>query len=167
MKRFICKGTRVHFVLDDGSKVHPAKGAAALHDPEGRAWPACSILISEFPRAGARQATDDEMRGAPKEYLGRTYKGRVSKEFDLPPRALSGWSKVATVATIQDEQGMIYYSRGGTKYPGRYRHRFNKGHGLVALFKGKGKVTLYERGRFMRLELPRGCRLDERGIVWP
>lgn len=167
MKRLLATGTRVHIDLDDGRRIHGVPGSASLHDRTGRAWPKCSVLIMVFPRSGARLATEEEMTGAPRQYLGRTYRGKVSEPIDLPPKALGAWERVGTVSRVKGDKGEIWYSRGGTKHPGRYRHEFNKGGKLVGFFKGEGTVVLYQRGRALRLQLPRGCMLDDRGFVWP
>lgn len=160
MKTLLCRGTRVSLKLEDGSSL--SFEGAAMHDATGRAWPKCSVLIGPFPREGARQATEEEMKGAPRQYLGRTYRGKVSQPFDLPPRGLAAWTKVAVVT-----HATIFYTRGGTKYPGRYRHTMNKGRWIIDLVKGEGRATLWRHGRYHRIDLPKGCMLDDRGFVWP
>jgi hypothetical protein len=127
-----------------------------LHDPSGKSWPACSLLIVGFDRRG-RVATDDERKGAPKEYLGRKYEPRIGS-VELPPRSLSEWSSLGEIETI-------YYVRPGTKAPGKYFHDFGKRR-LRAFFK-KGKATLYRRGSAYRVELGRGCIAHHDGIVFP
>jgi hypothetical protein len=79
---------------------------------------------------------------------------------------LSSWKKIGEIGTLGDRQGTIWYTRGGTKAPGRFKHRFNKA-SLIRLIKGKGRVVLYEYVSWLRIELPRGAIVDDRGIVSP
>jgi hypothetical protein len=155
----ICKGTEVLIELVDGSDV---LGEALLHDPTGKWWPSRSCLIGSFDKL----PTVAKPKEAPKEaaqYLGRSYVIRAGS-VTLPPRAIGLWDKIGQVEAI-------YYRRQGIKARGRFRHRFNR-RGLLArllsaLIKGEGKLTLYQYGRWYRLELPRTAILDDRGFVWP
>ena len=149
------KGSSVLCEMVDGSDRRLSGGM--LHDPSGKHWPKKSVLIASY-RKGNREATDAEMRGAPDDYLGKSYVGRIG-EVTLPPKALSKWQRVGDV-------DRIYYTRRGHKRPGRYQHKFNK-MSLTVLFKGKGKAVLYRCGRAYRLELPRGAIVDSRGFVYP
>lgn len=150
----ICKGLRVRFIMKDGGEVSPR--GALLHDPSGKYWPKNSMLVVGFKR-GRRRATDDERRGAPKEYLGRTHDARVGS-VELPPKQLSEWQARGEVATI-------LYVRPGTKAPGRYYHHFGKRR-IEAFFKS-GKARLYQRGSLYRVEMGQGSLADDRGIVFP
>jgi hypothetical protein len=151
----ICKGTEVLIELVGGGDV---LGEALLHDPTGKWWPSRSCLIGSFDKFPAAAKPKE----APKEaaqYLGRSYVIRAGS-VALPPRAIGQWDKIGQVEAI-------YYRRQGTKARGRFRHRFNQGLSLSALIKGEGKATLYQHGRWYRLELPRTAILDDRGFVWP
>jgi len=152
------KGKKVVFVMKDGPQVRPPAKAAMLHDPTGRLWKKNSILVCDYERA-IRDATDDERKGWPKDYLGYSYDARVGR-VRLPPKALGPWTKVGEVEEIK-------YVRGGTKRPGGYHHPFNKGSSFAVFVKGKKAVTLYKYGSCYRLEMPPGAILDARGIVWP
>lgn len=152
----IAKGRNVRFLMKEGGTVHGV--GAMLHDPDGRAWPKCSLLVMPF-RKTSQRATEDQMDGDAKHYLGRTYEGRLGS-VSLPPKALGGWDRVGLVEEIQ-------YFRTGVKAPGGFFHPFGKRGFWGRLFK-KGKLpTLYKRGNACRLELHSGCIVDDRGIAFP
>jgi hypothetical protein len=151
----IIKATQVRFVMEEGPAVS-CRGVL-MHDPGGRGWPSCSCLIMSAPRGG-RAATDAEMKGAPRHYLGRGYEGRVGS-VKLPPKALSEWDLVGTVERIT-------YRRTGIRAPGKYYHDFGKRILANLFIKGK-RPLLYKRGTAYRLELHSGCKLDDRGFVQP
>lgn len=153
----IVKGRSTRFEMKDGPDVTCAGGM--IHDPSGRAWPRNSILCGPF-RPRVRTATPEEYRGWAKDYLGSSHRPMVGV-VDVPPRALSEWQLLGEVEKI-------YYTRLGKKRPGRYVHAFYKPTALATLVRGRGgKVKLYRRGRFVRLELPKGAHLDARGFVYP
>jgi hypothetical protein len=149
----IAKGRSCLFEMVDGTDIKCTGGM--LHDPSGRWWPARSVLIGPF-RAKLRPATDDEFRGEAKQYFGGDYDAQMGV-VNTPPKALSGWRYLGQVERI-------YYTRSGRR-GGRFQHPFNEG--LQSLLYGKKSVRLYRRGRFFRLELPRGAHLDDRGFVHP
>jgi hypothetical protein len=156
----IVKGTRTRLHMKDGGPmIRPA--GAMMHDESGRYWPKNSILIGPFSR-GSERPTEAQYRGAPKEYLGRTYDPHIG-EVDLPPKALSSWEDVGEVSRID-------YVRPGRKAPGGFRHSFNAPRGAYRLLhavKGKGRAMLRKCGRFYRLDMSKGSIADSRGIVWP
>ena len=150
----IAKGNRVKFVLKDGTEIS-ARGSM-LHDPSGRWWPKSSLLVTTFHRGG-RRATDDERRGAPQEYLGRTHEAQVGS-VNLPPKPLSGWEYVGELKTI-------LYVRPGRKAPGAFYHHF--GQRRIEAFWRKGKAHLYRYGSAYRVQLGKHALADDRGIVHP
>lgn len=152
----IVKGHSCLFEMKDGGTIRTKGGM--IHDPSGRSWPRASVLMGPF-RARVRAATDDEYHGDAKSYLGHTHHATIGV-VDMPPRGLAQWEYLGEV-------DRIFYTRTGRKNPGRYQHPFNKPSALATLVKGTGKVRLYKHGRFMRLQLPRGAQLDNRGYVWP
>ena len=154
-RHLIAKGRACRFDMKDGSSISARGGM--LHDPSGRYWPRNSILIGPF-RPRRRKVTDEEYRGSAVDYLGRRHKAYVGS-IDTPPKSLAGW-------TYEGEVETLWYTRGGTKARGRFYHDVN-GHALSTAIKGRGKIRLYRRGRFYRLQLPRGAILDSRGYVWP
>lgn len=154
---FIRKGTSVWFKLEDGKRVSAPRGAALLHDPSGKQWNKCSALVAPF-RTNVRPATEAEMKGAPSEYLGRSYRASVGT-LEVPPRRLSEWERIGVVKEIR-------YTRGGTKAPGKFFHPFNK-RVLMFAFTAGDRAVLYRRGNAMRLEMGSGCIWDDRGIVRP
>ncbi len=155
----IDKGEDVGFLLEDGREINAPKSAGMLHDPTGRAWPKCSLLVMSYRRSS--KAADDKQIGRDaRNYFGRDYEIGVSM-IDTPPKALSQWTYVGDVQRV-------YYWRPG-RHQGSYRHDINKPKGLVKLlflFRGKMKARLYRRGRTYRLELDK-CHLDDRGLVRP
>jgi hypothetical protein len=153
----IVKGRNVRFEMKQGPDV--TCGGAMMHDPTGRAWPAKSVLCGPIKRR-LRSASDAELEGAGRHYFGGSYPAKVV-EIDAPERSMAGWKYLGEVERI-------YYTRVGRKNGNvRFVHPFNKAGALSTVFKGKGKVRLYRKGRFVRLELPRGAILDTRGFVWP
>jgi hypothetical protein len=154
-KALIAKGRSCLFEMVDGSDVRCSGGM--LHDPSGRWWPKKSVLCGPF-RQRMRPVDDDEYDGDAKHYLGSSHKASIGS-IDTPPKPLAGWDYLGEV-------DRIFYTRTGRKNPGRYQHKFN-GKGFTTLIKGNGRVRLYRRGRYCRLELPRGAILDSRGFLWP
>lgn len=151
----LLKGTHVRIVLEDGGSLRFAPSYGLMHDPDGKAWPRCSLLVGPYLVSERRLEPTPAMRA----YFGRraiVYDGRV----DLPPRPLRDWRLLGLAS-----KGRIYYWRGGTRYPGPFRHRFNRGWAAVLL--GDKRVQVYRRGRFVRLEMPDGCTIDDRGLVRP
>lgn len=152
-------GRQVELVMLHGRDVKAKRARdGMLYDEDGEFWPKCSLLITPFEN-GRKQS--DHKRG--REFFGRktkVFEGHV----DLPPKSLSGWTEVGEVKTV-------FYDRAG-KYDGPFRHEFNKPRGLWVLlwpFKrgSKQPAILFRRGDSMRVELPEGCIVDDRGIVVP
>lgn len=158
MKRLIALADALLLELDSGRDVEPPLRAALLHDPDGEAWPKCSLLIGSFRRGRAAYDGDSKTDA----WFGKDYAARRG-EVTLPSKALSAWRRVGEVKEI-------FYDRRGTRAPGPFRHKFGKLH-LMALINGRGKAVLYvlrrARGRWWRLEFPDGCSINWRGISWP
>jgi hypothetical protein len=153
----IVKGRNVRFEMKQGPDV--SCSGAMMHDPTGKAWPAKSVLCGPIKRR-LRKASDEELSGAGKHYFGGSYPAKVV-EINAPNRSLDGWKYLGEVERI-------YYTRVGRKNGNvLFQHPFNKPSALATVMKGRGKVRLYRKGRFVRLELPRGAILDSRGFVWP
>jgi len=146
-RRLIAKGRNVFVDLSDGREV--TLPGTMLHDPEGKAWPRNSVLFGPIARGHRGAPPDDDAQA----YFGSGYRAKVGSA-KVPPRGLQGWQRVGTVTDI-------YYTRGGRSHPGRYHHGFGQG-----MF-NHGRVTLYRRGRWWRIQLPRGSVLNARGFVKP
>lgn len=154
----VVTGTRVTFEMADGGEVVVRPRCGMMLDTEGTHWAKCSLLVGPYDKGSAARH-EIITRGA-RAYLGRNHVIREGS-VDLPPRALSGWKRIGPVTRI-------WYVRGGTKYPGPFKHQFGKPGFLTRLFKGVGKKPiLYTRGAFLRLEMQSGCMLDDRGILFP
>lgn len=150
----LVKGTRVAFELADGGEVVVRASSGMLHDPEGTHWPRCSFLVVPYDRAPGLEGESKKAR----EYFGQNaviLKGQVTPV----PRALSAWERWDAVTRI-------WYTRWGTKYRGPFKHPFGK-RGITSILFGKGWAVLYRRGDLLRMQMPKGCILDDRGIVWP
>jgi hypothetical protein len=154
----IAKGSSCRFRTEESGTISAGRGAVMLHDPAGRSWSSRSLLFLPINRDG-EEATDAQMKGAPKDYLGRNYRGKVG-HVNLPSKSLAAWTYV-------DECVQLWYTRPGTKAPGRYQHPFNKATSIGVIFKGTRHVKLYRLGSAFRLELGRGSIVDGRGIVFP
>jgi hypothetical protein len=153
--RLIALADALLFELANGKEVVPPLRHALLRDPQGEAWPSCSLLVGGFKKSRGSYTEKDADADA---WLGKTYRKREGA-IELPPRELSVWRKVGDVTRI-------FYDRRGNRAPGVYKHPFEKLQ-LFALLKGKGKATLYRYKRWYRLELAKGCIVSARGIVWP
>jgi hypothetical protein len=155
----IVKGRSCRFEMKEGPDVTCA--GAMMHDPTGKAWPSKSVLCGPIKQRLGR-ASDEELAGAGKHYFGGSYPARVVviQTPNAHDRPLTGWKYLGEVERI-------YYTRVGRKNGNvRFVHEFNR-KGLTQLVMGKKKVRLYRKGRFVRLELPRGAILDTRGFVHP
>lgn len=100
--------------------------------------------------AGGAYALNATNSNALTRYLGSNYpihKGEAPVE-NLP-RELSAWTKFPAPVS------QIFYERTGYRARDYFEHSF------------KGPAWLYERGRYLRLQLPKGCVLNERGYVVP
>jgi hypothetical protein len=152
----VTKGTRVGFDMEDGQEINAPPGYGMLHDPTGKSWARCSLLIAPFRRGGLAQ--EDEVPSYARAYLGRRYRPRIG-DVVLPEKSLVGWDRLGRVSRI-------WYTRGGSKAPFRFQHPIGK-KTIFSIFRGKDQATLYKKGRYYRVQLGRACVLDDRGIVHP
>jgi hypothetical protein len=136
----IAKGYSPSFKMVAGGTIRSPHGAALLHDPSGRIWPACSGLVISFQKGGG--PLEDKTA---KEYLGV---GPLKGSAIVPPRALNGWRLLGDIAVVN-------YRRIG-KHAAGYFHPIEG-----------GRARLYRRGRALRMELGKGCVWNWRGIVTP
>jgi hypothetical protein len=129
-----------------------------LYDVSGYYWPPCSLLIAPFENG--REACDVKK--------ARNFFGRNVDVFEgsapLPPRSLHAWRELG-------ELDQIFYDRAG-KHDGPFKHTFNTPRGLWQLVwsfmrAGDKPAVLYALDGCYRVELPRGCIVDDRGIVAP
>jgi hypothetical protein len=156
----IAKGCAVSFKLASGKEVFAPSSYAMLHDPSGSEWPADSVLIAPFKKT--RSAIEDSDAES---YFGAP---PLEGKIELPPSSLSSWSEVGVATRID-------YTRRRpdglhTDFKGDYRHEFDGTEGVFGLLfhvLTAPSVMLYRRGRLLRLELPFGADLGDRGFVWP
>ena len=155
----IAKGYEVHFYVGERRISAPAS-YGMLHDPSGEDWNSSSVLIAPFSKG--RQEIED---GDASSYFGSDPMGG---EIDLPPRDISRWTFLGPVKKIE-------YSRMRphgmpAKYEGDYFHFFDGSEGmlsLLSLFFKAPSPELFRRGKILRMELPWGADLNERGYIWP
>jgi hypothetical protein len=156
----ICKGLDVGFRMSNGRTINAPKSYGMLHDPTGRDWSECSLLVAGFG-PNERLATKKELSGEAKNYFGADYEAVIST-ITLPPKSMDAWTLVGKVKRL-------WYFREG-KFEGAYKHDFNKPRGLyrvVFLVKGKRDVFLFKHERSYRLELGSGCLLSDLGVIVP
>jgi hypothetical protein len=147
----IAKGYDIELRLaSEGHKpiVRPPKSYAMLHDPSGRDWPSCSVLITPFRKG--RQDVEDALA---EEYFG--YEPKAGAVI-IPSRDLGNWKKWGEVAEID-------YWRPG-EHRGDWWHPFGEGWWI---FPGGKLPLLYKQGRLLRMEFTEGCELSWRGFVYP
>jgi hypothetical protein len=157
----IAKGYDVSFKLEGNSKKVAAPSSfAMLHDPEGASWPASSVLIAAFMKKGD-EINDDFAE----DYFGDPPLGG---KINLPPLSLDSWKLLGSVKEINYDRRRP--NGLPAKYEGPYYHVFDGTEGLFGwaylIFKAPAP-QLYRRGRMLRLELPWGADLNDRGYIWP
>jgi hypothetical protein len=136
------KGYAVRLVLANGKSLRA--GGAMMHDPGGRDWPRCSVLIGSFTR-GSEPVSDLGTR----QYYGPGYQARKGSANVPDSKAIDSWRLVG-------EASQIFYKRTGNIYGGQlFRHKFSR------------PVRIYKQGRWTRLELGTFCSLGPRGFVSP
>jgi len=143
----IAKGYAVTFKMADGKTIRPPASYALLHDEEGSDWPRCSGLVAPV----ARVSSQPVQSRAASAYFGSE---PVAGQMVLPPRNLSAWRPVGTVAEV------LYTRRRPRGLPSA--HAADYYHPVT-----KGTATLYRRDRHYRLELGAGCAWNWRGIIRP
>lgn len=152
--KIVVKGTAVEFVMRQGRDVVAPSGYGLMHDAVGGLLPRCTLLIGPFRKGGS--ADDAEVSRAAVKYLGPEADIKRGSAGALPDcSSLDDWRDLGEVQRI-------YYQRGGD-YRGYYTHPFS---GRVFLVL-PGETRLYRRGRWLRLQLPWACRLNERGFIAP
>jgi hypothetical protein len=157
----ICMGRDVIFVLHGGREISARrKRDGMLYDESGYYWPKCSLLVAPFD-----QGHDPVDVTKARWFFGKNF-DTLQGQAPLPPRTISAWKKLG-------ELEQIFYDRAG-KYKGPFEHRFNSHRSLTQLVIGvlnrgaaKSPAILYAHGDCYRVEFPRGCVIDDRGIVLP
>lgn len=157
----IAKGNEVSFKLVGGSEIFAPATYSMLHDPTGEDWPADSVLVAPLKSKGRNELDYPEAE----DYFGAP---PLEGKFELPSKNLKAWKSLGEVSRID-------YSRKRplglfTAFKGDYRHEFDGTEGafgfLFHVFEA-AKPVLFKCGRMLRLELPFGASLNERGFIWP
>jgi hypothetical protein len=153
-------GRDVAFIMRSGHEFEAKrKRDGLLYDDTGKHWSKESLLVAPFEQ-GDEEIENDRAH----EFFGSDfaiYRGGIIP----PPKQLkNGWRNLGEVKTV-------FYERAG-KYEGPFKHEFNKPRGLWRLIwpfdrRSKGPALLYARKGCYRVEFPKGCIIDARGIVMP
>src|SRR5260370_11153353 len=140
----IAKGYSVRFILDSGHKFSAPRGAALLHDPSGKDWPACSGLVLVIQRTG-EEISDSKAD----DYFGsQPMKGRVA----LPPKSLSDWKRLGMIDEIEYSRRRPLGLPADNK--GDYFHPF------------KGEAVLYPRGAAFPRQLVKNYVFELGSLAW-
>jgi hypothetical protein len=152
------KGTAISFKMRDrGRTIVVRKSYGMIHDADGVGLlPRCTLLVGPYSQ-GVEIAASDAPRAARK-WLGEDwvfYRGRADIPLGRLDLNTDGWKELGEVARVD-------YTRTGVLNEPFY-HDFSKRIFLVF----PARTVLYKRGKWLRLELPWGCRLNERGFLAP
>ena len=135
---WLIKGRRISFEMDDGTTLELPVSHGMMHNPNKQSR--CRVYFGPFERSGESITKVDRFTT---NYFGSDYKARAGY-IDFPE---GKWTHVGAVARI-------YYERPG-EFSDYYQHPF------------KEPVPLSRNGSFYRLELPKGCVVNDRGFVSP
>jgi hypothetical protein len=155
----LVKGDRVSFVLRDGRHADPPESYGLMHDVDGpgpQMIPRNVFLVGPFTRG--RSAPKGTVSWETRKYMGAKHDVKMGN-VNLPERDLrfssEGWTFVGLVRRI-------YYMRNGyLRVP--MKHDFREHQFIVVPVSTK----LYRLGKWLRLQLPVTCRINERGIISP
>ena len=148
----IIKGHKVKIVLASGMIFQPPDDFCFSHDPTGELVGPCVVLVSRYadPVADLTGFSSKDVESA-RNYFGK--RARLLKAtVDLPR---GPWS------TVGDAVEILYVRKGHGRRRGGFHHPFRE--------RFRHPVSLEESadGLGYRLVLPDGCKLDQRGFVWP
>jgi hypothetical protein len=147
------KGTHVMFDMAEGTRIKCPARDGMIHDPTGRAWPRCRVLVGPFRRSRREIEPTKEMV----KYYGKDYR----------PTAATVTLPRGEKKTKLGEVVMIYYLRLGTRAPYGFHHPFKNESKFLGAVLRRHPAHLYEVGNFYELVLPDGCIVDDRGYVFP
>ena len=140
----LVKGSKVVFLMKDGSKIRPSAGCGIIHDPDGQAFNRCVVYVG--PVVHTRRKPNSIPSKATR-YYGRNYAPHVV-QVQVP---IDGpWREIGEVVEI------LYERTRGSQYEGKYFHIFKRRSPRLSRCKG-----------YYRLELQDGCIVDDRGFVFP
>lgn len=148
----LVKGLGVSFDLAGGGEVTPPGDHGWMHDDGSapKALPRCTVLVGPFQRSGR---TPGAVSWAARKWFGEDYDAREGDvrlpDIDAP------WRDLGVVERI------FYWRTGDLDY--YLKHNFKK----RILFVFPSEARLSSRGSWLRLDLPKLCRIDERGFVSP
>lgn len=145
-------GLGVSFDLTDGREVIAPREYGWIY-ADSRApklLPRCTVLVGPFKRSGR---TPGVVSWEMTKWFGRDYD---TKEGDVRlPDLEAPWSEIGIVERI------FYWRTGDLHY--YLKHNFKKRIAFVF----PSEVVLSRRGSWLRMDLPKLCRIDERGFVAP
>lgn len=150
----LVKGLGVSFDMTDGHQVEVPGDFGWMHDDGtgGRLLPHCTVLVGPFKAQGKRPHPG-AVSWAARKWFGDDYDVRQG-DVRLPDLE-APWKELGVVERI------YYWRTGDLDY--YLKHNFKK----RILFVFPSEVILSQRGSWLRLDLPKLCRIDERGFVSP
>jgi hypothetical protein len=143
MSTIVVKGSKVIFLMKDGSKIRPKSSFGIIHDTGGEVFDRCVIFVGPYKKT--RKKAEKPPTAATR-YFGSNY-----TQHECIVNIPSGpWKYLGEVVQI------LYERTKGSKYAAKYFH----------VFKTKSP-RLSKCGSYYRLNLQDGCIVDDRGFVFP
>jgi hypothetical protein len=143
MSGILVKGTKVVFLMKDGSKIRPKASFGMIHDTEGEVFDKCTVFVGPYKKT---RRTPKTIPSKATRYFGDQY-----QTHECIVNVPSGpWKPLGEVVQI------LYERTKGSKYAAKYFH----------IFKTKSP-RLSKCGAYYRLNLQDGCIVDDRGFVFP
>ena len=143
MSSIVVKGSKVIFLMKDGSKIRPKSSAGIIHDTDGEVFDRCVVFVGPYKKTRKKPAS---VPSKATRYFGSQYQPHECI-VNIP----SGpWKYLGEVVQI------LYERTKGSKYAAKYFH----------VFKSRSP-RLSKSGSYYRLNLQDGCIVDDRGFVFP
>ena len=151
----LVKGSKVVFLMKDGSKIRPSASSGIIHDPDGQAYDRCTVYVG--PVVHTRRRPNSVPSKATR-YFGRKYQPHIV-QVQVPVHG--PWKSLGEVVEI------LYERTLGSQYEGKYFHKFKARQKFFFVFKTGNHPIVSRCGRYYRVELQKGCIVDDRGFVFP
>jgi hypothetical protein len=147
----VIKGSKVSFLMQDGTTYRLPLSYGIIHDPDGTELHRCTVYFGRYVKS--HKAAAKPSRKATR-YFGQKYSQREAV-VNVPD---GPWADVG-------ETVKIFYERTqGSQYEGPYFHNFKQRYFFI--FKQRSP-TLSKCKGYYRLQLKDGCIIDDRGFVFP